>query len=106
MPQISNRIKEFRETKGLTQEDLAKSAQLSRPVISQFEQGQRTPSLKALQRIAKALNVEVNDLLGSSQKDSSSSAEYKVLLRGFDKLTTEDRKVVQDLINHLSSKGR
>ena len=58
-------LKTLREDKGLTQEELAKKARLTKPYISQLETGARkNPSLPALQRIARALGVPVAKLFG------------------------------------------
>ncbi len=58
-------LKTAREKKGLTQDELAKRAKLTKPYISQLESGARkNPSLPALQRLAKALGVPVTELLG------------------------------------------
>ena len=102
MVKIPNRIREFREAKGLTQDKLADLSDLSRPVISQFEKGQRTPSLKALKRIADVLNTSVDELLVRGSRKEQLRPEQKVLLRSFNKLKDQDRKVVKDLINRLS----
>jgi len=54
-----------REAKGWTQDELARKAKLTKPYISQLENGVRkNPSLPALQRLAKALGVPVTELLG------------------------------------------
>jgi XRE family transcriptional regulator of biofilm formation len=58
-------LKTLREEKELTQAELAKTAQLTKPYISQLENGVRkNPSLPALQRLPKALGVPVTELLG------------------------------------------
>ena len=58
-------VKRLREAKGWTQADLATKANVSRPYITMLEGGkQKTPSLAALQRLAKALGVPVTELLG------------------------------------------
>ena len=58
-------VKRLREAKGWTQADLATKANVSRPYITMLEGGKRkTPSLAALQRLAKALGVLVTELLG------------------------------------------
>jgi len=58
-------LKMKRREKGLTQDELAKRAKLTKPYLSQLENGVRkNPSLPALKRIAKALGVPVTELLG------------------------------------------
>ncbi len=53
-------IKRLREQRGLSQQGLAKAARLSRIYIAKLEAGERvSPSMPALERIAKALGVKV-----------------------------------------------
>ena len=53
-----------RETKGLTQESLAKRAKVARSYLAKLEAGHsKNPSLAVLQRLAKALGVPVAALL-------------------------------------------
>ncbi len=57
-------LKELREAKGLTQEELAKKAKVTRPYLTMLETGARkNPSLAILKRLAKALGVPVTELL-------------------------------------------
>jgi transcriptional regulator with XRE-family HTH domain len=61
---IGQMIKQLRQTKGLTQAELAKKAHVTRPYITMLENGVRkAPSLPMLQRLAKALGVPVTALL-------------------------------------------
>jgi transcriptional regulator with XRE-family HTH domain len=48
---------------GLSQGDVARRLNLHRSYVSGIERGVRNPSLKVVQKIAKALEVEVNNLL-------------------------------------------
>lgn len=59
---IGKAIKLCRNQKNLTQSALAKKAELSVPYISQLEQGKRDPTLSAIERIAKGLEVPLNIL--------------------------------------------
>jgi transcriptional regulator with XRE-family HTH domain len=62
---IGRMLRVAREAKGWTQDELARKAKLTKPYISQLENGVRkNPSLPALQRLAKALGVPVAELLG------------------------------------------
>ena len=56
-------IKESREKKGITQKELAEILKITRPYLTDIENGQRTPSLKLLENIAKALDTNVKDLI-------------------------------------------
>jgi transcriptional regulator with XRE-family HTH domain len=52
-----------RHAKGLSQDDLAYEAEVSRSYLSQIEKGAFYASLKIVGRLAEALNVEPAELL-------------------------------------------
>jgi transcriptional regulator with XRE-family HTH domain len=57
-------IRQLREQRGLTQEDVARQAKVTKNYITMLERGQRkNPSLPILKRIADALGVKVGRLL-------------------------------------------
>ena len=59
------RIKEARQSRGLTQQQLADKINVTRFYISAIENNHKTPSFHLLDKIAKALQVELIDLLDS-----------------------------------------
>ena len=59
---LGKRIRKLREQAGLKQYELAEKVKLSTKYIQFIETAHRIPSLKALYRIAHALNVEVSRL--------------------------------------------
>ncbi len=56
-------IRKIREEKDLSQEKLAALANLHRTYIGQIERGEKNIGLKNLEKIAKALKVNIRDLL-------------------------------------------
>jgi transcriptional regulator with XRE-family HTH domain len=57
------RVKEEREKKGMTQEELAKKAGVSRTIISGLESGTiNVTTTKTLKKIAEALGKNVSDI--------------------------------------------
>ena len=54
---IGATIKALRESRGLSQEQLATKSLLSRPYLANIETGRKKPSVKAIARIARALQV-------------------------------------------------
>lgn len=58
-----NSIAVFRKYRGLTVSDLAASAGISQPYLSEIEGGKKTGSVAVLKRIATALNVDLDDLV-------------------------------------------
>lgn len=61
--QFGKRVREVRLKQGLSQGDVARRLILHRSYISGIERGVRNPSLKVVQKIAKALEIKVSDLL-------------------------------------------
>lgn len=59
-----NPIKVWREYRGLTQQQLANVAGISKPYLSQIETGKRTGTTEILSAIAKALDVSLDELVG------------------------------------------
>jgi len=57
------RIKELRTAKGITQEDLAELAGLSRQYVGDVERGARNISLVNIEKIATALKITLSELL-------------------------------------------
>jgi transcriptional regulator with XRE-family HTH domain len=61
---IADNLKKLRAKKGLSLEKIARLADLSLNTIVKIENGVNTnPTIETLQKIAKALDVSVDDLL-------------------------------------------
>ena len=56
-------MRSFRKQHGLSQDDLAVAAKLSRNYVSDIERGVRNPSLLALVRLSRALRLPLRDML-------------------------------------------
>ncbi len=59
-----NRLKEYRQRMGFSQEKLAKLAEVSRQTIISIESGKYTPSLPLALKFAKIFKCRVEDLFG------------------------------------------
>jgi transcriptional regulator with XRE-family HTH domain len=64
MAHIGKTIKALREKAGITQEELAGVLGVSRPAVTEIEQGRRRVSSDELVRLAKALRVSADQILG------------------------------------------
>lgn len=58
---IGVRIKEIRNSLGLSQEKLALKADIDRTYLAGVEQGKRNPSIKSLEKIVEALGVSFSE---------------------------------------------
>jgi transcriptional regulator with XRE-family HTH domain len=64
-------LRRLRHAKGLSQDDLAYEARVSRSYLSQIEKGSFYSSLKIVGKLAKALDVEPAELLKLPPKRGS-----------------------------------
>ncbi len=60
-----NPIKVWREYRGLTQQQLAETAGISVPYLSQLETGKRKGSIEVLTVIVKTLKLSLDDIVAS-----------------------------------------
>ncbi len=60
---LSTRLKQLREARNLTQAQLAERVGFSREYIARLETGRHDPTLSTLEKLAKALNVQLGKLL-------------------------------------------
>ena len=67
---IGNRIRQLRLEKGYSQKEMAALAGISYTTYSNYENNNREPSMKQIEKIATALNMTTDDLLGHTNKFS------------------------------------
>ena len=58
-----NKIKVWREHRGMTQTTLAECCHMAQASIAQIENGKRTGTLAVLKKIAEALSLDLDDLV-------------------------------------------
>jgi putative transcriptional regulator len=62
MAEITNNIKVLRAEKGMTQEDLAEKAKVTRQTIIAIEKGKYVPSLELAFKICKVFNKKIEEI--------------------------------------------
>lgn len=60
---LASNLKRLREAQDLTQQELADKIGIDQKQISRIERKQTSPSLATVSRVARALGVDVTDLL-------------------------------------------
>jgi len=75
---FGKRVTEAREHKGLSREELAKVVGTSGPIIGRYEREENTPSIEVATKIANALEVSLDYLVGNA---SEMSKDPKTLRR-------------------------
>lgn len=73
---FNERLKELREKNHLTQEQLAKASGVSSRMIQRYEYGTSRPRLDAAEKLAKALNVTTDELLGNEMFAAQAAEKY------------------------------
>jgi transcriptional regulator with XRE-family HTH domain len=61
---LASNIRTLRETRGLTQQQMAKLTGIPRPTWANLESGAANPTLAVLVRVAGALQIRVEELIG------------------------------------------
>lgn len=61
-------LKSLRTEKGLTQDELSKILKISRSTVGMYENGSREPDYETLEAIADYFNVDIDFLLGRTNK--------------------------------------
>ena len=100
------RICELRKSRNLTQDQLAELASLNRVTIAKYESGRVEPGAKALSRIADALEVSTDVLLGRSEEPQEQierplTIEARTVSAGMDKLPKEQREMILNMVRAM-----
>ncbi len=106
---FAERLRDARERlRGLTQTQLAEKTGLPATSISHFEnpEGTRKPSFDNLRRLANALDVTTDYLLGRSNDHVGVPVAENALYRDFQNLTDADREFAQVMIKKMLEKNQ
>jgi transcriptional regulator with XRE-family HTH domain len=102
---FTDRLREVRERRGLSQTDLAKRTGLQPSAISHFETGKRAPSFDNLRKLADALGESIDYLLGRSDAPGTTTPEAERIFRDFGKMTESDQKALADMASALAKRN-
>lgn len=100
---FGNRIKELRNLRGLTQEQLAEQCNVSTTSLSRWESGQRRPNIKNQQKLADILCVSIDDFYTELDKNLPQSVILCEILSECQKLDSNEQKFILQIIQGLSS---
>ena len=99
------RLKKAREVRGLGQPDVARRSGIQASAISHFETGKRKPSFDNLRRLAQALDVTTDFLIGRADEIGSTGTADR-LYRNIQQLQTGDREFIEDWIKSKTTHAR
>ena len=84
---VTNRIKEIRNTRKMTQKELAQKTGLSQSHIAMLESGERSLDLDLMVSISKELNVKPYELMPAEMQPEEITLEEREILRMIRKST-------------------
>lgn len=96
---LAHNIRKLREARGLTQQQIARAADVPRPTWANLESGSANPTLSVLIKVATALQVRVEELIGPPKPDTKFYTPEELPVRRRGKVTV--RKLLPDPIPGL-----
>jgi transcriptional regulator with XRE-family HTH domain len=99
------RLRAARVLRALSQLELAERARLQQTAVSHYESGARRPSLRNLRRLAEALEVTTDFLVGRSASPEPAPPSDEPLFRDFGRLTVADRELARYLVAQLARRS-
>ena len=103
---FSARLRAARELRAMNQAELAQAADLQPSAISHFETGGRSPSFDNLKRLADALKVTTDYLIGRSSEPTLSSEAVGRLYRHAEKLSSADLEMLEQMAQTLANRPK
>jgi len=101
-----NRLRGVRELRNLTQAQLATRSGLQPSAISHFEAGTRKPSFENLRRLAMAVEVATDYLLGRVSDPTSVGKTTDSVFRDYSGLTAEDQEIAKQFLAALAGRSK
>lgn len=91
---LGARLKDAREYRGFSQEDVAKYLGVSRSAISLIESGARRLDILELRKLATLYECSIEELTGEQPPQENEPDSIKMLARAAAALSSEDRSEV------------
>jgi transcriptional regulator with XRE-family HTH domain len=101
-----DRLRIAREQKGLTQSQLAERAGFQPSAVSHFESGRRSPSFENLRKLADALGVAIDYLLGRIEEPTGSGPVIQKLFRDVGQMSAADQDTLASFAAMLAAKNK
>ena len=119
---IGTNIRYFRKRAELSIEELAEQIPVSRPTLSNWENGVRTPDIYKLTRISEILNISLDVLVNHTPNISDftkelikyscnknkkiNTHELLILLKQLEKLSFEELSDIEFIVNWTKNKKK
>ncbi|BDW94335.1 hypothetical protein MACH10_00200 [Thalassospira tepidiphila] len=102
---FAERLRDARDLRGYSQSELSERAKMPPSSVAHFETATRKPSFDTLRRLANALEVSTDYLLGRTDNPEMAEAGDP-LYRDVGKLTGNDRDIAKDFLKMLADRNQ
>jgi len=106
---IGERIKKLREARELSQKEVATAINMDQSQYSKIEKGRTDPTTTTLEKIAKAIGIDISELFADNDPLADvNSIDKSVMekLQLLEQLDEEEKKSVFKIIDGLVSKKK
>ena len=101
---IGKRISELRTEKGWAQNELAKRVGVSREMMGRYERDDAVPSIDIAKRMAEALGVSLDFLVGNVEEELDRGTVQRIL--EVNKMSSEDKSLVYAFLDAFITKTK
>ena len=101
---LGRKITELRKRKGYTRDILGNMAGTSGAVIGRYERNEITPSVEMAKKIADALDVSLDYLAGSTDRELDKAMLRRI--REVDNLSPREKELVYEFLDAFIAKSK
>lgn len=89
----------------MSQSELGEKAGLQPAAISHFENGRRAPSFSNLRKLADALSVSIDYLLGREEEHANAGPEIDAIFRSIQSMSAEDQELLAKMAENMAERN-
>ena len=101
MPTLGTKVKVLREKKGWSKYRLSKESGVATTTITKIERDEIHPELETILKLAKALDVEVDELVAGTDRTTTLEEKIKELFKNIQ--PKRRQKVLKELIDLINA---
>ena len=102
---FQNILRSVREQKSMSQSKLGEKAGLQPAAISHFENGRRAPSFSNLRKLADALSVSIDYLLGREEEPAAAGPKVEAIFRHIQSMSSADQDLLTKMAENLADRN-
>ena len=99
--ELRERLRYYRQERGMEQKALSQALGLSKNVISNWENGLSKPDIYMMPKVCELLGISLEQLFGVETPQPLVSKEERNYLRNYRALSRDNRKIVDGVIETM-----